>query len=229
MSFIEWISRRPGFRSLEDSFAINREAMLVGLQRAIVTQQESCDEVWLVAHFFDTFVTLQEFLASAGIDYQIVDQPVHEILSSPSEDVRQGTVRLVLATLVTERQPTGAGKKTHRGTKRHSAAIIVCERHPHFVHDKRLYEAAKQVDAFITFGYMLSLDDVVVKQIVSPVVLQVLEQLGLNESEMIASHYLSRLLERRLNQEGCHYTGEQEAESAAQWIEVNRRTPTCES
>lgn len=229
MSFIEWITRRHGFRSLEDSFAINREAMFVGLQRAIATQQESCDEIWLVAHFFDTFVALQEFLASAGIDYQIVDQPIHEIHSSSGDGTRQGSVRLVLATLIADGLPSGPAKKISGGTRRHSAAIIVCERHPHHVHDKRLCEAAKQVDAFVTFGYMLSLDDPVVKQIISPIVLQVLEQLGLNESEMIASHYLSRLLERRLKQEGCEYTGDREAESAAQWIERNRRRPTCEN
>ena len=70
---------------------------------------------------------------------------------------------------------------------------------------------------------MLSMDDVVVKQIVSPMVLQVLEQLGLDDSEMIASHYLSRLLERRLIREGRKYTGDQEAESAERWVEVNSR------
>ena len=223
MSFIEWITRRPGFRSLEDSFAINREAMLSGLQQAIAKQQESCDEVWLVAHFFDTFATLQDFLASAGIDYQIVDQPPYDISPSIRDDSQPGIVRLVLATLIADRPVAETAARETGKTGRPSVAVVVCERHPYHVHDERLCEAAKQVDASVTFGYMLSMDDVVVKQIVSPMVLQVLEQLGLDDSEMIASHYLSRLLERRLIREGRKYTGDQEAESAEHWIEVNSR------
>jgi hypothetical protein len=40
---------------------------------------------------------------------------------------------------------------------------------------------------------------------------------------MIASHYLSRLLERRLVKQGQSYVGDQDAESAAEWIELNTR------
>ena len=223
MSFIEWITRRPGFRSLEDSFAINRESMLTGLQRAITEQQERCDEIWLVAHFFDTFVTLQDFLAGAGIDYQIADQPPCNFSPSIRDGGQPPAVRLVLATLIADRPVAKPVVREPAPVGRRSLAIVVCERHPHHVHDKRLCDAAKQIDAVVTFGYMLSMDDVVVKQIVSPMVLQVLEQLGLDESEMIASHYLSRLLERRLVREGHKYAGDQEAESAAQWIEANSR------
>lgn len=223
MSFIEWITRRPGFRSLEDSFAINRESMFAGLQRAIAKQQGTCDEVWLVAHFFDTFVALQNFLAVAEIDYEIVDQPVHGISLARHRDGRPGKVRLSLATLIEDRAEEGTGAKAVSDAGRVSMAIIVCERHPHHVQDKHLLDAAKQIEASVTFGYVLSLDDVVVKQIVSPTVLLVLEQLGLDEREMIASHYLSRLLERRLIKQGQRYTGDQEAESAARWIELNSR------
>ena len=227
MSFIEWITRRPGFRSLEDSFAINRESMLAGLQRAIAKQQETCDEVWLVAHFFDTFVALQDFLAVAEIDYEIVDQPAHGINLAGRRDGRPGKVRLSLATLIADRADSEtATKGAAKGISeagRVSMAIIVCERHPHHVYDKRLFEAAKQIEASVTFGYVLSLDDVVVKPIISPTVLLVLEQLGLDEREMIASHYLSRLLERRLVKQGQSYVGDQDAESAAEWIELNTR------
>ncbi|MDA8564346.1 hypothetical protein N9L06_07840 [Mariniblastus sp.] len=223
MSFIEWITRRPGFRSLEDSFAINRESMFAGLQRAIAKQQETCDEVWLVAHFFDTFLELQDFLAAAEIDYQIVDQSVHCIPFARRVDDSPGKVRLSLASLIGDRPEAETVDQGATESGRSSVAIIVCERHPYHVHDKRLFEAAKRIEASITFGYVLSLDDVVVKQIVSPNVLLVLEQLGLDEREMIASHYLSRLLERRLIKQSQGYAGDQDAESAAQWIELNSR------
>lgn len=222
MSFIEWITRRPGFRSLEDSFAINRASMLAGLQRAIVQQQQRCDEVWLVAHFFDTFVTLQDYLGREGMDYQIVDQAVHGSGFASREVNSSGTVRLALASLIADR-PSEEAAASPGKTQRPDVAVMVCERHPNYVYDKRLYETVKHFDASVTIGYMLSLEDVVVKEIASPMVLQVLEQLGLDESEMIASHYLSRLLERRLLQNGRKYTGQQEADSAAEWIELNSR------
>ncbi len=223
MSFIEWITRRPGFRSLEDSFAISRESMFAGLQRAIEKQRETCDEVWLVAHFFDTFVALQDFLAAANVNYEIVDQPVHAISLNRHRDGRPGKVRLSLAALIDDRGEAETAVKGVSETGRGSLAIIVCERHPYHVQDKRLFEAAKRIEASVTFGYMLSLDDVVVKPIVNPIVLMVLEQLGLDEREMIASHYLSRLLERRLVKQGQSYVGDQDAESAAEWIELNTR------
>ena len=222
MSLIEWITRRPGFRSLEDSFAINRQSMLVGLKKAIVQQQERCDEVWLVAHFFDTFGVLQEFLGDAEIDYQIVDRNVDHPEAVDAGEARAGVVKLVLASLVTEppavKEPAGARKR-----KRASLAMIVCERHPHYSYDKRLFEAVKKINASITFGYVLSLEDIVVKQIVSPMTLLVMKQLGLDDQELIASHYLSRLLERRLIRDGVGYVGDQEAESAERWIELNTR------
>lgn len=222
MSFIEWITRRPGFRSLEDSFAINRESMLAGLRRAIEQQQERCDEVWLVVHFFDTFLVLQDFLGKSGIEYQIVDRPLHGPSSSAESKGQAGIVRLVLAALVDD-EAAGDGAADVGTRDRSSLAIIVCERHPHHVHDDRLLESVKRIDASITFGYVLSLEDVVVKQIVSPMALQVLKQLGLDDHELIASHYLSRLLERRLVRDSSSYTGDLEAESAAQWIELNSR------
>jgi len=222
MSFIEWITRRPGFRSLEDSFAINRASMLTGLRRAVVQQQKRCDEVLLVAHFFDTFVVLQDYLGREKIDYQIVDRSFEGSNFPIREDGKAGTVRLALASLIVDRpseEPAGSSNKA----KRPDVAVMVCERHPNYRCDKRLYDAVKQFDASVTIGYMLSLDDVVVKEIANPMVLQVLNQLGLDESEMIASHYLSRLLERRLHQNGRRYTGQQEADSAVEWIKLNSR------
>ena len=101
--------------------------------------------------------------------------------------------------------------------------MIVCERHPHYVHDKRLFDVVKKIDASITFGYVLSLEDIVVKQIVSPMTLLVLKQLGLDDQDLIASHYLSRLLERRLVRDDGRYTGDLKAGSAEQWIELNTK------
>ena len=105
MSFIEWITRRPGFRSLEDSFAINRESMLIGLKQAILQQQQRCDEVWLVAHFFDTFNVLQEFLGDAGVDYQIADRNIGHPEAASESKGQPGIVKLVLASLITEPIP----------------------------------------------------------------------------------------------------------------------------
>ena len=152
MSFFEWITRRPGFRLLEDSFAINRESMLTGLQQAIAKQQKVCDEVWLVAHFFDTFVTLQDFLETAGIDYQIVDQPPYDTRPSIRDGSQPSIVRLVLATLIADRPAAETVAKESSKSARPAVAIVVCERHPHHAHDKRLCEAAKKIDALITFG-----------------------------------------------------------------------------
>ena len=202
--------------------------MLAGLHRAIVRQQERCDEVWLVVHFFDTFLVLQDFLGAAGLEYQIVDRPIHGFDLSTDEQVQAGVVRLVLSSFVVEPAPeevrtVSAGSRRKSKADKSSIAMIVCERHPHFIHDKRLLEVSKQIDATITFGYVLSLEDVVVRSVVSPMALEVLKQLGLDDNEMIASHYLSRLLERRLIREGSKYTDNQEAESAAQWIELNSR------
>ncbi len=228
MSFIEWITRRPGFRSLEDSFAINRESMLIGLLRAIEQQQKCCDEVWLVVHFFDAFLELQDFLGEQGIEYQIVDREFHGANLPTDSDLSTGSgrdagiVRLALAALVGGAAGDGVQSSPGR-PDRLSLAIIVCERHPHHVHDKRLFELVKQIDASITFGYVLSLDDVVVRKIVSPMALRVLKQLGLDDDELIASHYLSRLLERRLIRDSKNYAGDRKADSAAQWIELNSR------
>ena len=222
MSFFEWISRRPGFRSLEDSFAINRESMLSGLQRAIVQQQETCDEVWLVVHFFDAFVWLQDFLGRQGIEYEIADETLGKPEPTDQKLTGDCVVRLVLASLVVEPEPE---EKRSQAAKRNrlSIAIIVCERHPYHIHDQRLFEAAKKINAAITFGYVLSLDDIVVNKIASPMTLQVLKQLGLDQNELIASHDLSRLLERRLIRDSGKYSGDHEAEAAAQWIQLNSR------
>ena len=215
MPLADWFSARPRFHQLEDAFALDRRRLEAGLLQAIALQRQKCDEVWLVAHFFDTFVWLQDALGAADILYEIADQPL------TIADVRAVTggarVRLVLASLI---EPPETPTRPATGWPK--AAVMACERHPLLAEDDRLRSALRGFGASVVFGYMLSLDDPLIQPLLTGMVLDVMKQFGLDDQPMIASQFLGRQLTRKLIRECKNYASNEPADSAREWVKINQ-------
>ena len=216
MGILDWLTGRPSFNRFEDSFALNRPNLWAKLKTAITSQQGQGSHVWLVAHFADTFESLQDLLDEWQIDYQICANDVtpHDVLET-LRDQRE-TVLLVLADLVSV---TDASNLNFDNSD--TLSIIVVERHPRVENDRKLAAFAKSVPCPVRFGYYLAIDDVVIRRVVNDTTIRILKQLGLKDHELITSNMITRRLDKVLAREAKQYATNHRADSAQEWYELN--------
>jgi hypothetical protein len=216
MGFLAWLFSKPKFNRYEDSFAMTRESLYQRLYAAVLEQQHNGQQVWIVAHFADTFWEVQNCLAQWQLDYEIVNQRLSSDAALQLVSQKQDQVQLVLAELLS---PTDS---VHRPSgSAISIAIIVVERHPWIVHDRQLEAFVRALPCPVRYGYYLSIDDVLVRRVVNETVVQVLKQLGMKDHELITSNLVTRRLEKVLTRDASSYSNPQRADSAAEWYELN--------
>lgn len=231
MKIIDWLFRPPKFRRFEDSYAIDVSAQLEGLKLAIARQQSEENAIWIVVHFTDTFLSLQSFLERSGIEFWVAQQTSDLLdrlaaqLPSDNEELKAPDVVLVMASLLTE---PSAGFEVSNLAKQPpvtaKVAIMVCERHPLPTMDQAIVQFARSLPVTISLGYLLTLDDCVVRQVISPVTRTVLNDLGMNNRELVASNFVTRRLDKVLARQSQNYVERpQLADNAEQWMQVNRK------
>jgi len=115
-SWLKKLKQWVRFRRNDDAYATTREKLWQGVKEAVATQLAFNRSIWLVAHFPDTFVQLQEQVDQWGVEYSIARQPVTiESLAGPNKDlISEGGIHLVLADLV----PTYQASSIERQLKR---------------------------------------------------------------------------------------------------------------
>jgi len=79
MSLLRKIKQWARFRRNDDAYATTRQKVWQGVKEAVAVQLEFGRSIWLVAHFPDTFVQLQEQLDQWGVEYSIARQPYRPV------------------------------------------------------------------------------------------------------------------------------------------------------
>ena len=217
MGLLDWLTGQPKFNRFEDSFAMTRANLWAKLQIAIAQQQNEGRRVWIVTHFADTFVEIQNLLADWQVEYQICEQEIRPQSAFESTRDQNGSVLLILSDLITL---TDAAPATFDDSV--AIAIIAVERHPLVENDQKLEEFAKRLSCPVRFGYYLAIDDVVVSRAVSETTIQILRQLGMKDHELITSNMITRRLEKVLTKERKQFTKNQRADSAEEWYRLNQ-------
>ncbi len=217
MGLLDWLTGQPKFNRFEDSFAMTRANLWAKLQIAIAQQQNEGRRVWIVTHFAETFVEIQNLLADWQFEYQICDQEITPLSALALTRDPSGSVLLILADLLTlaDAVPTNFDDST-------AISIIVVERHPLVDNDQKLEKFAKRLSCPVRFGYYLAIDDVVISRAVSETTIQILRQLGMKDHELITSNMITRRLEKVLARERIHFTQNQRADSATEWYRLNQ-------
>lgn len=220
MSWINKLKQWVHFRRNDDAYATTREKLWQGVKQATATQLHLNRSIWLVAHFPDTFVLLQEQVNQWGLEYSIVRQPISiESLAGPNRNLLSpGSVHLVLADLV----PADAADNEMSLTG--NVAAMVVERHPYMASDAALHRHFKSISATglrVELGYFMAFDDPLVATVLSETTVQVLNQLGLQSHSLINSMALTRRIERQLKKQQAKYVGNVDAENVELWLQLN--------
>lgn len=218
MGFLDWMFRRPRCQRIEDSYAMTRDRLWPSLKRAVEQELQDGHSVWLVAHFANTFTRVQEMLAGWQMEYNIADRVITS--DQGPEFIRQETspVMLILADLL---KPSG-DVVDRRVENVPPVSIIVVERHPLYSHDQRLESFARSFPGPTRFGYLLAIDDPVIRAVVTDTMIEILQQLGMREHELITSNMISRRLNKVLAREELLYPSDQRADSVEEWYSLNR-------
>ena len=220
MSWLSKLKQWVHFRHNDDAYATTREKLWQGAKQAIETQLKLNRSVWLLAHFPDTFVLLQENVNLWGLEYSIVRQPItSESLAGPNRHLLSpGSVHLVLADLVPPE--IDVNEVSLLG----NVAAMVVERHPLMLCDANLQRYFKAVSATglrVELGYFMAFDDPLVAAVLNKTTVEVLNQLGLRSHGLINSMTLTRRIERQLKKQQAKYVSNVDAENVEQWLELN--------
>jgi len=220
MSWFSKLKQWVHFRRNDDAYATTREKLWQGVKKATATQLYLNRSIWLIAHFPDTFVLLQEQISQWGLEYSIAQQPIttETLAGSSQELLAPGSVHLVLADLV----PTDV--VTSEVSLTGNVAAMVVERHPHMASDAELHQYFKSISATglrVELGYFMAFDDPLVAAVLNETTIQVLNQLGLQSHSLINSMTLTRRIERQLQKQQAKYVSNVDAENVEQWLQLN--------
>ncbi len=216
MGILEWLFRTPSFKRFEDSFAMDRANLWPQLRVAILKQQQDGFTPWIVCHFADTFLQVQELLDQWNIPYEIASERIEPQSVIEFSRSLNDSLLLVLADLL---QPTESAD-LQLSTDLQLALMIV-ERHPYLLHDQSIGEFAKKVPCQVRYGYLLSIEDAVVRRVVNDLTIQILKQLGMKQHELITSNMITRRLEQALARDAASFQTDLRADSADEWYRLN--------
>lgn len=224
MSWLKKLKQWVRFRRNDDAYATTREKLWEGVTKAVAVQLKFGRSIWLVAHFPDTFIQLQEQVNQWGIEYSIVQQPITaKSLASQNQDlISSASVNLVLADLL----PASIGSSD--GVYDGNVAALIVERHPWMPRDVDLcsyFKALSGTGLSVELGYFLAFDDPVVASVLNETTVEVFNQLGLANHSMINSTALTRRIERQLKRQQADYHDKIETENVLDWFELNRLKP----
>ena len=191
------------------------------------TQQQSAREetVLILSHFPSSFLENQDALQEAGIDFEIIAERMDEQTFSQWLETSSGPGQVVLTMAQMldltpgETDPTSSQPNLQKSDK--MLSVIVTERYPIVINDQQLEAFFRRVDRVVSMGYLISFDDPVVKGLLGERFVNLMEQLGFRDNELISSAMTYRGLARKLQKSTASVTEEQTAESPEEWIELN--------
>lgn len=99
--------------------------------------------------------------------------------------------------------------------------VLVAERHPLRSHDDRIVEAIGRLSGRPRLTFHLSLDDSPFLEMQKEKIGSLLERLGMDEGEPIQTAMVAKAIARTQAQVAQRATGDQPADSAAEWLRLN--------
>ena len=216
---------RKNFRLFHDSFAMTKAKKLETLCQWCGQQAQRGETVLVLAHFPSSFMENQDALMKSGLDFEIFAERMNPQMLTQwlNETDRRGQIFLSIAQML---EPTEASDPLSRSSTQTSGepkklSVIVTERYPLVSHDERLETFFRSLQAKTSMGYLIAFDDPLVVGLLGQRFVDLMEQLGFNENELISSAMTYRGLARKIRKATASVTDEKSAESPEEWIALN--------
>ncbi len=218
MSWLHRILGSPLVNYRPDSFTLTSASKYSTLRQWLSDLAKSNRPVVLLCHFQSTFSEVQRMLDQFEFDFEIVAKSVtRPVLMRQFED----PTRRPLLTMASMLQACELAPVRHSSQDSLNIAIIVLERFPNPVRDQAIEQFARSLGCPVQLGYLLSFDDPLIRKLLGPNFIELMQQLGLGENDLVSSVMSSRALSRAIRRRVKRVVNEISAESPLEWLDVN--------
>lgn len=212
---------RGGFERFPDHYGLTQATVHGGLRAALDARRGRDQVILLLVHFPATFERYQDWLESAAIDYEIAPARLSPERIKALAAEQMGRVFLALASALDE----SSLDRSWRVERQFNLSVLVLERHPWIELDRRIDQLCRIWPFMVRLGYYLSLEDPLLRAVLRPELIALLQQIGLNDQALVTSGVLTRRLDvvlGRLAKEGL--ASQIVADNSSDWLaEAQRR------
>lgn len=223
----DWLRIRGDYDRFADSYALTTAARNQGLLKAVRYRLPTDRVIVILVHFPQTFELIQSLLEEEQIDYEVGPPrlpPEYLLETLPTKPDARANVLLTLASTLDEM----ALERPLPVQPKFKLSMMVLERHPRLEADRRIELFARICPCPVRLGYLLSLEDPVIRHCIPPLTVQVLQQLGLRDQELITSRMVSRRIDQVLKRLGWprsdfsadNRPGNSSLQSAEEWLNL---------
>jgi preprotein translocase subunit SecA len=188
MGFWSWLMGKKSGVAITDKIWLTKSARNRALCRDLQDHLSTAHVVIILAHFPATLAEIRQELSEIGIPYEGIANQISakdaNRLAGPQTDrrVRLGLVKQLRADSYPDRNVEEGGP----------IYILVAERHFIRKYDEVVSDFASTLNKRCQIAFYLSLDDPLLKHFAGEWVKEVLQRLGMNESDPVESPMLAR-------------------------------------
>jgi len=219
MGMFSWLFGKPRRVTERDVIWLTSAARIRGAVRSVKTHLAAHRSVLVLAQFPETLVTFG--LEAAGSSRVCVAVPS---VVSPETALKLANespeLPCILFGLVRNLEP--AEFPLPDTAPESPLPVVVLERHLLRKHDDRVIQFAEGLGSKATVEFHVSLDDPLMARFAGEWVTSALRGLGMKESEAIDSAMIGRRIEQAQAKIAKTIDTDEDAESAAEWLERNR-------
>jgi len=202
MGIFDWLKgERSNVEVANDLIWLTKAAKFAGISAQlseILAGPDAPDAIFLAAHFQDCLDEFRSLAASGGFDPDRVMVTTADALAGHSA--------------------SGMGLGENQ-----AVLIVVAERHPLRSHDEAIADFARTLPCRCRLVFHTSLEDPLMRVFAGEWVQNLLKRLGMSENEAIESRMVARKVTQAQKTIEGHARGDLPADSAEEWIKLNRR------
>lgn len=213
----QWWRGSRRFELYLDAFSLDRQTRETSLISAAKSRLELDQTVVVLAHFPTTFFRLQDLLQEAAIPYTIGGPTLRATDIQDYHDKQRQSVWLMLADAIQDVEERRIAAPAYPV----EINVLIAERYPLPARDEVVDRFFRQLPFSVRVGYLLSLEDPLVRAAVNETLIRLMQQMGFKPGEMISSHLLSRSILHWGKKVSCQISQEIIADSPEEWLEKN--------
>ena len=198
MGIFDWLKKpKTNVDLLDDVIWLTKQAKFTGISASIgrcLAEPARPFAVLLVAHFRDCLEQLQAIVQQGGFE---------NVIAATADNL------------------TGRSAPRLGSEDSQTINIIIAERHPLQSHDAAVTEFAQSLPCRCRLVHHVSLEDPMMRMFAGEWVRNLLQRLGMNESEAIESRMVTRRIQAAAQKIESQAVSDLPADSAEEWLERN--------
>jgi len=217
MGMFSWLFGVPRRVTQRDVIWLTSEARIRGAMRSVNNHLTANRSVLVLTHFPAALATFAEHIIPKGLPHVAIPSA---LTPTAALELAVGPPRVLLG-LVRNLEPIELPLPDT--TPESPLPVMVLERHLLRKHDDRVVQFAEGLGSKAAVDFHVSLDDPLMARFAGEWVTNALRALGMKEGEAIDSALVGRRIEQAQAKIAKTIDTDEDAESAAEWLERNRR------